>query len=93
MGELLGIKKPYHSGHWKTGPHIGKDYSSLKPGDIVGWPSPFKIATESKKRESGHVAVFVGKPDMMFIHVSGCGKPIKASPCWEKHRELYRMSY
>ena len=39
VAELLG-KKQKHSGQWTAGTCVGKDFSTLNPGDVVGWPVP-----------------------------------------------------
>ena len=70
MAKLLG-RHWKKSTKWKRGACIGRDYSSLKPGDIVGWGG---------NDEEGHVAVYVGEKDMIFIHCREPGATVVAIP-------------
>ena len=47
----------------------GKDnsYSGLSPGDIVGW----------RNENSGHIFIYVGEVDCMFIDCPGVGKTVR----------------
>ena len=89
--KLLGKTKQIGSVDWVQGAYIGTDYSTLQPGDIVGWPSPDGVTY-------GHVAVYVGERDMMFIDVNGpyntkkkTGGKVRKLTSYG--RGLYKMSY
>jgi cell wall-associated NlpC family hydrolase len=82
---LLG-KPQKHSSKWTAGTCIGTDYSTLNPGDIVGWPV-------QAGEESGHVAVYIGEPNMMFIDVPGKNKTVRALKRGYGDEDLYKMSY
>lgn len=45
----------------------------LKPGDVVGWRKP--------AGQSGHVAIFIGEPNCLFIHQNGYTNPDNRSEC------------
>ena len=45
----------------------------LKPGDVVGWRKP--------AGQSGHVAIFIGDPNCLFIHQNGYTNPDNKSEC------------
>ena len=85
VAKLLG-KPQKKSSQWTTGEYIGTDFSSLTPGDIVGWPVP-------AGQEHGHVAVYIGEANLKFIDVPGMNKTIRALKRGYGDQGLYKMSY
>ena len=85
VAELLGQPQK-HSGNWTVGAYIGTNYSTLTPGDIVGWPVP-------PGKISGHVAVYIGEKNLMFIDVPGQNSSIRALKNGYGTQGLYKMSY
>ena len=87
MAELLG-RPQKHSSLWKQGAYVGKNgvYAGLVPGDIVGWPPKYAGG-------SGHVAVYIGDPNLKFIDVPGPGNTTRKVVNGYGDNLLYKYSY
>lgn len=62
---------------------IGKDgtYHGVEAGDICGW-----VNSGGK----GHVAVYIGEQDMIFIDANEQTKPRKVKRGWGSSQEVYK---
>ena len=56
-------------------------YSGLSPGDIVGW----------RNGSSGHVAIYVGEENCMFIDCNGPGAAVRKVKNGYGKQKLYRV--